>query len=182
MALTTFVSGQVLTAAQLNDSYAAVGGLRLVSSTTIGSAVSSVTVSNAFSATYDNYRIIISGGASTGGGDLLLKIGAATSGYKWQVIYGSYNNVASASGTTTGSSFTYAGALNTSSLSMDVTLLSPFLTEFTYCFNPVFNTDFGGVNIGYLNNTTSYTDFTITTSGGTITGGTIRVYGFANTN
>jgi hypothetical protein len=181
MALTTFVSGQVLTAAQLNDSYAAVGGLRLISSTTIGTAVSSVNVTNAFSSTYDNYRIIVSGGSSSAGGDITLKIGAATTNYKWQVVYGSYNNVASASGTT-GSAFNYAGALNTSSLSMDVTLLSPFLTEFTYCFNPVFNTNFAGVNIGYLDNTTSYSDFTITASGGTMTGGTIRVYGFANTN
>jgi hypothetical protein len=34
--------------------------------------------------------------------------------------------------------------------------------------------------VGWLNNTTSYTAFTLTASGGTMTGGTIRVYGYQN--
>jgi hypothetical protein len=33
---------------------------------------------------------------------------------------------------------------------------------------------------GFLNNTTSYTAFTFTPSSGTLTGGTIRVYGYRN--
>ena len=40
-------------------------GLTLISSTTIGSAVSSVTVSNVFSSTYDNYLITVNGGAAS---------------------------------------------------------------------------------------------------------------------
>jgi hypothetical protein len=37
-----------------------------------------------------------------------------------------------------------------------------------------------GTVSGMLNNTTSYTAFTITPSSGTMTGGTVRVYGYAN--
>jgi len=34
--------------------------------------------------------------------------------------------------------------------------------------------------MGYVNNTTQYTAFTISPSSGTLTGGTIRVYGYRN--
>ena len=53
MPLTTYTAGEVLTAASLNAnfSFAAASGLTLISTTTIGTTVSSVTVSNAFSAT-----------------------------------------------------------------------------------------------------------------------------------
>jgi hypothetical protein len=50
-----YSSGDVLTAANLNAS----SNLVLVTDVTIGSSVSSVTVSSAFNTTYDNYRIVI---------------------------------------------------------------------------------------------------------------------------
>ena len=40
-------------------------GMRLVKKQTIGTAVSSVNVTNAFSATYENYLILISGGVAS---------------------------------------------------------------------------------------------------------------------
>ena len=60
MAVQTFTSGQVLTAADTNT-YLANSGLVYVTSGTIGVAVSSVTVSSVFSSTYDSYKIVISG-------------------------------------------------------------------------------------------------------------------------
>lgn len=56
-------------------------GLTLVSSTTIGSAVSSVTVTGAFSATYDNYLIIVSGGVASTTTGLNLTLGSTATGY-----------------------------------------------------------------------------------------------------
>lgn len=53
MAIKTFTTGEVLTASDTNT-YLANSGLVFVKSQTIGSAVTSVTVSDAFSATYDN--------------------------------------------------------------------------------------------------------------------------------
>jgi len=61
MAIKTFTTGEVLTASDTNT-YLANSGLVFVSSTTIGTAVSSVTVSNCFSSTYTNYKIVAYGG------------------------------------------------------------------------------------------------------------------------
>ena len=58
MAIKTFTTGEVLTAADTNT-YLANSGLVLVKSQTIGTGVASVTISDAFSTTYDNYRITI---------------------------------------------------------------------------------------------------------------------------
>ena len=49
----------------LSTSRANPGGLDLVKTQTIGSAVSTVTVSDVFSATYDNYLITINGGSGS---------------------------------------------------------------------------------------------------------------------
>jgi hypothetical protein len=60
MAITTFVAGQVLTAAQLNDSFSTASGLQYINSTTVGSPVSTVSLPNdTFTSTYANYRILL---------------------------------------------------------------------------------------------------------------------------
>ena len=56
MAVKTFTT-EVLTSADTNT-YLANSGLVYITSTTIGTGVSSVTLSSVFSATYDNYRVI----------------------------------------------------------------------------------------------------------------------------
>ena len=154
--------------------------LVLISSTTIGSAVSSVTVSNAFSATYDNYLITVNGGAGSADLDLRLTLGATATGYAMNIIYTDYNNTVAAAGSTNQTSFKYSGAGNTTTLMASLTLQNPFLTEFTYVFGNQTSALANGFVGGFLNNTTSYTAFTITPSTGTLTGGTIRVYGYTN--
>lgn len=54
-------------------------GLVFISRTTIGNDVTSVTVSNAFSADYDNYRIIVTSTASGGPDTLGMQLGNYTS-------------------------------------------------------------------------------------------------------
>jgi len=156
-------------------------GLTLISSTTIGSAVSSVTVSDAFSATYDAYKIVITGGASSAANpNLRLSLGATTSGYAMQYVYGAYNNTPLGAGSSSQASWLFAGEGSSSTLSMNVELLNPFLTELTFMGGFGHSSSGGGAFGGYLDNTTSYTAFTVTPSTGTITGGTIRVYGYKN--
>lgn len=172
-----FVSGQVLTAAQMNAI-----GLWEIKSQTIGTGVSSVTVTNAFSADYDNYRIIVSGGVASTGSDLRMTLGSTTSGYFWAILYSVWNNTPLASGTTTG---TYMPGIYTSTtvLSGVMDVCNPFAAKnTTFHCNASQSVAGGGsfVTNGFLNNTTSYTDFTLTTGTGTITGGTIRVYGYRN--
>jgi hypothetical protein len=159
-------------------------GLQLVKTQTIGTAVSSVTVTGAFSADYDNYKIIISGGAHSTNADLRLQVGASVTGY-----YAGYSRVDFIGAAVVGRSdnngvrFQACGTTSANGHAANFDLNMPFLSAFTYFSAPVLfpqTNDSGGFGSGFLNNTTSHTAFTITTSTGTITGGTIRVYGYRN--
>jgi hypothetical protein len=155
-------------------------GLVYVKSQTIGSAVSSVTVSSAFSADYDSYQILVSGGTSSGNFTTRLTLGATATGYYYAGAYCTYAGVVSAStGANVASWLTTSN--NTDANMLNVFLSQPFLAKPT-----AFSTNYYGVSTGdgafaiqgYLNNSTSYTAFTLTTTGGTLTGGTIHVYGY----
>jgi hypothetical protein len=159
---------------------AAASGLTLVSATTIGSTVASVTVSSAFSATYDTYYVTISGGVASTGCDLGLHLGATTSGYKVQLMYATYGSSLVGAGGSAAASFSYAGIGNTSTLNMGVVLQNPFLAKPTQQTGFYASSGAFGPSGGYLDNTTSYTAFTVTPGSGTLTGGTIRVYGYQN--
>ena len=182
MPLTTYTAGQVLTAASLNAnfSFAASNGLTLISSTTIGTTVSTVEVTGAFSATYDNYKILITGGVASALTYLKLTLGATATGYSHQLLYSTYTTTSLGLGATNQSAFLYAGGANTTTLQMNLDIQNPFLTELTFFSGGFVNTDAVGFSAGYLNNTTSYTAFTVAPNTGTLTGGTIRVYGYQN--
>ena len=157
-------------------------GLELISTTTVGTTVSTVTVSGVFSSTYDNYRVIVSGvSCSNNQPGLRLQLGSTTSGYSWagfdiSYVLGSLN--ASASSATT---YWYIGNFgNATSMSSQVDILRPNLAENTNFSATSGSTNWSVLQNGYLNNTTSYTAFTVFASTGTMTGGTIRVYGYRN--
>jgi len=165
---------------------ASASGLTLISATTIGSAVSTVTVSNAFSATYDNYKIMITGGAGSTASRFQMILGATTTNYAITILYNSYNNTASGLGGSAQSAWFNIGSISTDTLQLNIDLQNPYLTENTflggwYAEGPATGFINGaGIVSGILNNTTSYTDFTVSPGSGTITGGTIRVYGYQN--
>ena len=158
-------------------------GMVLVKSQVIGSAVSSVTVSDAFSATYDNYRIIVSGGASSVSPEnLSMTLGATATGYYWAQNGRTFADADNSGGAANGSSWR-AGAMSSTTLSMSLDVFQPFLADQTwFSGTKIFPTTTGSFFSvgGYLNDSTSYTAFTLTAASGTITGGTIRVYGYAN--
>lgn len=157
--------------------------LTLISSTTIGSAVSTVTVSNAFSSTYDNYLIVVSGGVGSATSYLLLTLGATATGYYRTVLEWSYggSSVSSSSDGNTTSGFIGGGTTN--SLDGVCMILAPNLakvTSWTSTINRTATTAAVRLAYNFLNDTTQYTAFTVAPSTGTITGGTIKVYGYAN--
>jgi hypothetical protein len=158
-------------------------GMRLIKKQTVGSGVSSVNVTSAFSTTYENYKIVLSGGvASTNGVALALQIGNASSNYYGAlsvVVYGA--NSTSTATDNNASRFTYSGYGTNSNLDMTMDVQSPFLAKNTMAKALYVSSVPGGsagYYCGFLNNTTSYTDFTIIPTAGTITGGTIYVYGY----
>jgi hypothetical protein len=180
MPLTTYTAGEVLTAASLNANFAAAGGLVLIKTQVIGSAVGSVTVTGAFSATYDNYFVTINGGVSSTNNNIRLTLGAAASGYKYNLIYAPFGGSIAIETTAAGTYLSSAASGSTTTLSGNFFLQSPFLTQNTAYRSQYMTSSEGGSAEGLLNNTTSYTAFTLTASVGTMTGVTIRVYGYQN--
>jgi len=161
------------------QSVGASSGLTLVSTTTIGTTVASVTVSSAFSATYDNYLILISNSVSSATGYVGLKFGAAATNY-----YGTSVSV-NLGGTVSGAADNNAAALlkalqsATTSFNAVINVNSPFLAAQTYVSANSF-TDNSNYYSGKLADSSSYTAFTLTPASGTLTGGTIKVFGYSN--
>lgn len=175
MPVPVFTSGEVLTAANMNQV-----GLWLVKTQTIGTSVSSQAVTNAFSASYDNYLITVNGGTASTASSISLQLGSTTTGYYEgrpgiNITNGAYvGNV-----TNNGASF-ITGQYTTTGKHMATTLTNPFLNTETRQFSQGFNMDTGSASLSYglLNNALSYTGFTLFALAGTWTGGTIRVYGY----
>jgi hypothetical protein len=162
-------------------------GLVLISSTTI-SAAGTTNVNDVFSATYDNYKIILVGTASTGGAVALtmrLRVAGAdaTTNYSLQRQYNFGTSVAADRDTTGTDDWFFNDTVNSSRFANDITLMSPFLAASTKMLT-LFTGDststglINGTTSGVNTNATSYTGFSILT-GGTISG-VLKVYGMAN--
>jgi hypothetical protein len=163
------------------SAYSSPFGLTLVKKQAIGTTVSSVVVTDAFSATYDSYRILISGGVGSTTALLQLQIGAATTAYYQSINLIGFGGASSISAVSNGAQFTRIGFVTANLIDLDCVLRNPFLTRETlinsFYVDSRTNGE-SGVAGGYLNNSTSYTGFTISPSSGTLTGGTIYVYGY----
>jgi hypothetical protein len=162
----------------------AAGGLTLVKTQTIGTTVSSVTVTDAFSATYENYLITVSGGVGSTNSDLSLKLGATATGYYYFEIYGTYgsNTVNGFSGSNAVSVRDF-GIMSANSLDCYARIYAPQAakrTSWSSNWSSTATTTTVGWNNGFVNDATQYTAFTLTPNSGTMTGGTIRVYGYQN--
>jgi hypothetical protein len=180
MTFPSFTTGEVLTAADMNAV-----GLWLVKTQTIGSAVSSVTVSSCFSVTYNNYKITVDGAdASNDGADIRFSLAGITG--TW--YYNGYYMIA-ASSTLSGinganQAYAVVGITGNNHWNISVDVFNPFasLGKFVtsgYGANGSTNTYVGNLH-GVNASTTSAASFTLTPSAGTLTGGTIRVYGYRN--
>lgn len=155
-------------------------GLTLVKTQTIGTTVSSVAVTDAFSTTYDAYKIIISDGVGSADTEIQLQLGATTTGYYEARFGANYSgSVAGPFGTANGSKWTDVGvARSTNGIDVNIEINNPFLAKVTYFSARRVSTNNAFQVSGYLAGTTSYTGFTINPISGTLTGGIIRVYGY----
>lgn len=185
MAVTAnLTAGQVLNASTVNT-YMINSGLVYVKSQTVGTAVSSVTVTSAFSADYDNYRVTWTGGTLSALGLLGVYMGTAALANSY---YGSRTS------TTVGAAFSGAGDNNTglwnyinagnaSFTQTAFDLYNPFTAKPTHIDSmyqePNAGSSVFGRFVGLLDTTTSYTSLTFDPQGAiTMTGGTITVYGY----
>ena len=191
-----FTAGQVLTAAQMNAvglwritgcTVSSVGGTAATANNgviTVGSGNTSVTVSNAFSADYDNYLIQYNAIDASTPTNIKLTLGSSITSYYWGLIYtilggASTNGLQGAAA----ASWEYAGVLATDKSGGSIELFNPFLSERTgirSTYLEFATTGAIGQMTGFHNSATSYSAFTITPGAGNMTGGTIRVYGYRN--
>ena len=172
--------------ATVNDTVEALqqyAGLVFIKSVTVGSGVSSVTVTDAFDSRFDNYCVTMNGSVSaSGGASLRVKVGAVATGY-----YGAMEDT----------QYTGTQSTSTSNNASDLTagLISAVLGENAmtlYVYNPNVSgqrTTFASLGHGYgrafrgggqVTNTSAQTSLTILPAFTTMTGGTIRVYGYNN--
>lgn len=179
-----YSSGDVLTATDLNES----SGLVFVKSLTVGSGVSSVTITDAFNSTFQNYKVTFDSlSCSVNGSSFYMRVGNGGTEYTAADYWGGgyallYN------GTVT--TFPHSGLTK---LQMAYTTPSPNRTSFSFDVLTPYDTStstsimgFGG---GYLSAfwfsylwapTVRVTDLKFYPNSGTMTGGTIRVYGYNN--
>jgi hypothetical protein len=177
MAIKTFTTGEVLTAADTNT-YLANSGLVYIKSQTVGSGVGSVTVSDAFSATYDNYLIILNGGTMSSDTNMKMTLGSSATGYYGFMAYGSYTSgtVNGANDNNSTSGWTWGGGGSTNSAYVE--LIDVFPARETQMRSRVRYSNVYGNYVGHHGVSSSFTGFTFTSSSGTMTGGTITVYGY----
>jgi hypothetical protein len=158
-------------------------GLQLVKSQTVGTGVSSVTVTNAFSAEFENYRISYSGGTQSANTDIGLRLGLNTTGYFGYLTYGAVtSSTVLGAGNNNSGWWAWVGggtAGQASHLACD--LYAPFLSVWTKLRNGNYqnNNEYGTMQ-GEHRVATPFDNFTFFPSSGTLTGGTIRVYGYRN--
>jgi hypothetical protein len=156
--------------------------LTLISATTIGTTVSSVTVSSAFSATYDYYKVVVIGGVMSTNTNIKLTFGATATGYYAFVARGTATGGTDFVGNNNTTSFDRIGAGSTNGFYCDINIGDPFATKLTKVEATLITlstTGSYGKTVGFLNDSTSYTAFTIAPDGGTMTGGAVYVYGYA---
>ena len=162
------------------------GALKLVKTQAIGSAVSSVIITSAFSATYNNYLIMVdntTGSVSTDSVTLQMRTGSttATTNYYGILDYRNYAGTAGFTNVNNGSGWTNFGrALGTSEkFSFGFHVFAPFLANKTTCATIMTtSTDLTGQATGLHNSATSYDQIVLSTTSGNLTGGTIYVYGY----
>jgi hypothetical protein len=161
-------------------------GLELVKTQTIGSGVSSVTVNNAFSSSYDNYKIMVSGVDCTNDGDVIsLQLTtsgtASTSTYAGNTFYVTTGGTAALTNAQISTYFEVSSVSNASTSSAVFDVLQPFLAAYTKLqFGPSVDDSYFRLGGGIHKTATSYDGFKMSLVLGTMTGGTIRVYGYRN--
>ena len=184
---TDFVPGNVLTADQMN----AIGnnlvdlrdrdGLIFIKSQTVGTAVANVNVTSAFSSTYAAYKVVLSGVTASASAQGRLTFGATATGYYYSYNYTNYGSATNAAVSGSNAAFIdYAVSFEGSGGGNALEIINPNKAMWTRVHSQYPGSANTGTTTGVLQNTTAYTDFTITPTGGTLTGGKITVYGYAN--
>lgn len=184
MAIKTFTAGSVLTSSDTNT-FLANAGLVFVKSQTVGTAVSSVSVSSAFSADYDNYLVTYNGGTTSVSTNLNIQLTGLTTAntYYSGIVFVNIASAAAGAASTNGTlaQIGYVGFGTTTDARAMVTIMNPFLakpTQFSFAALDPTGAIYPWNGGGIQTSSTSVTGFSLRCDSGTMTGGVITVYGY----
>lgn len=172
--------------ANINDAVEAMqlhAGLVLVKQQTIGSGVASVTVTDAFSAQFYNYRIMLSSGYTAATVDIQFTFVSQSGNFYGNRLSLLSSSTAITNVNTGASGLPYAevakfGTSRQGFATIDV--YSPFVGRRKGITGNYYGVGYNGT-YGYENNVTnSYTGFVLTPATGTLLGGELFVYGYNN--
>jgi len=155
-------------------------GLVFVKSQAVGSSVSSVTVTDAFSATFKNYKVIYSGFTMSAFTGLLFSMGSGINGSQWFGVTTGRSYISGVTDTNVSNGgaiaiATGSGVVNR--VGTEIFVTRPYVSGRTG-MSAISTGERGHFTTAMHDGNNSYTDFTLSTASGTITGGTIRVYGY----
>ena len=132
MAVKTFSAGEVLTAADTNT-YLANAGLVYITGTTVTTSSPYVEILNCFSATYDNYRVVINNAQAASQNSFMFYLGTnATSGLHYGTeYYYQYTGASSGYVSANGGNRSYIGLSDNGGANGGISfdLNSPYLTK-----------------------------------------------------
>jgi hypothetical protein len=159
-------------------------GLWLVKTVVVGSAVSFVDVTGAFSSKYDNYVISYSNiNCSSNAGAVRLRFGTnaspVTTGYKYGGLFSGYTGTI-INVTQNNPGLWEVGGTNTNKMAGTFIVNAPNLATHSTYQTQFARTDAAFVFSGIHEANTQHTAFHFNFSAGTVTGGQIRVYGYNN--
>jgi hypothetical protein len=173
MTFPAFVAGEVLRAQDMNAV-----GMWLVKSVTVGAGVTTIPVTGAFSADYENYLITYTGGTGTSQGDISLQLtGATGSDYETGLSYAIWGAGAPSFASSASTSFAWMGNTQTTGNTSFIQVMKPFLAQYTVVSSQFWSNG-AGWSQGRHKLNTSYTGFSLIIGSGNVTGGTVRVYGY----
>jgi hypothetical protein len=181
----TSASSTYLTQSSASTTYApvAAGGLVFLNTTSF-TAQASVSINDVFSATYDNYKILINTTDSNANGSIAMRMrvsGADNSNNEYtrmRVYFDNSNSLAADNGSSGTSSFLVGNIQTTSGSQTCIELSQPFLTQRTKHVTTASQSLTGFVTAGSTTVTTSYTGFTLLLITAASMTGTVSVYGY----
>ena len=186
MAIKTFTTGEVLTAADTNT-YLANSGLVYITTASATSGTN-LNVDNCFTSTFDAYRLVITRCSLTAGltgTTLQMRAGGAntnTNYYNIRIGYDYATSAASAANVNNGAAFELALITDTTSAGCVIDIYNPqkaLKTQYN-CLGSDTRTTTGGAfsSGGLLSNTTAYDGFSFSAGGNTFSNVSITVYGY----
>ena len=162
-------------------------GLTLVKTVSIGSGVTSVTVTDAFSATFENYKVLTNIENASANNDVYFRLGGvSTNTYDRTRQLWFVASTTPGYGAETAQTAGWWGVNRTGEGSDTVSeIFRPYIAKPTTVKSEAFYKDIAGqmqfrLHASIQRGDLSHTSLTLLVSSGTMSGGTIRVYGYNN--